>query len=222
MARAPEPSPSQNAREVVLARVRAALAGADAAGETLRTYRQLGTAEVEERAALFCARVADYRAEVRRVEAEALPAAIAAVFAARAARRVCVPAGVPAAWRPAGLELVEDHRLSARELDACDGVLTGSTLAIAETGTVVLSAAASEGRRLLTLVPDLHVCVVDASAIVETVPEALRLLAPLVRSERRPLTLISGPSATSDIELSRIEGVHGPRSLVVLVASPSA
>ena len=130
-----------------------------------------------------------------------------------------MPPGLPAAWRPAGAELVEDAGLTAHELDALDGVVTGCTLAIAETGTLVLAAGPAEGRRALTLVPDLHVCVVDARQVVADVPAAIAQVAPLVREERRPLTLISGPSATSDIELQRVEGVHGPRQLVVLVAA---
>ena len=98
-------------------------------------------------------------------------------------------------------------------------MLTGSTLAIAETGTIALTAGPGEGRRALTLVPDLHVCVVEESRIVELVPEAMTRLGELVARERRPVTLVSGPSATSDIELSRVEGVHGPRRLVVLVTA---
>ncbi len=113
---------------------------------------------------------------------------------------------------------VEDHGLTADELDGLDGALTGCTVAIAETGTIVLTAQPHEGRRALTLVPDLHICVVRESQICELVPEALDV----IREhglERRPITLVSGPSATSDIELSRVEGVHGPRTLVVLVAA---
>jgi L-lactate dehydrogenase complex protein LldG len=127
-----------------------------------------------------------------------------------------VPAALPDAWRPAELELVEDAELTPRELDALDGVVTGCTLAIAETGTIVLTAAPHEGRRVLTLVPDLHVCIVEERQIVELVPEAFAALAD---AAGRPITFVSGPSATSDIELSRVEGVHGPRDLVVLVVS---
>ncbi|MGZ4441413.1 MAG: LutC/YkgG family protein, partial [Gaiellaceae bacterium] len=115
-----------------------------------------------------------------------------------------------------GLELVEDTQLDPHSLDELDGVLTGCTVAVAETGTIVLTAAPDEGRRAITLVPDLHLCLVDESQIVELVPEAVARLAGAVR-ERRPITLVSGPSATSDIELDRVEGVHGPRTLVVLV-----
>ena len=130
-----------------------------------------------------------------------------------------MPAGIPRQWRSDAIEFVEDTELTAGELDRLDGVLTGCTLAIAETGTVVLAAGPTEGRRALTLVPDLHVCVVGEEQVVELVPEAMDALAELVRTERRPLTFISGPSATSDIELSRVEGVHGPRTLVVLVVA---
>ena len=139
------------------------------------------------------------------VGADEIPAAVPA-------GRIGVPPGLPPSWRPP--DAVEDHGLSPRELDALDGVLTGCTVAIAETGTLVLAGGPSEGRRALTLVPDLHVCVVRAEQVVETVPEAFDALRGL---ERRPLTFVSGPSATSDIELERVEGVHGPRTLVVLI-----
>ena len=201
-----------SAREEILGRVRSAVAGAPRP-EVSRSYRTAGTRDRKERVALFCMRAGEYRAEVRRVTD------VAAAVAEVCRGRLVVPAGFPRAWRPPALELVEDEGLSARELDALDGVLTGCTVAIAETGTIVLTAAPDEGRRALTLVPDLHVCVVRESEIVELVPEALAVLADVAR----PITLISGPSATSDIELDRVEGVHGPRTLVVLVAEePSA
>ena len=125
-----------------------------------------------------------------------------------------MPAALPGAWRPDGLELVVDDGLSPRELDALDGALTGCALAIAETGTIVLDGGELSGRRALTLVPDLHVCVVEAAQVVATVPDAIRAL----DRARGPITLVSGPSATSDIELSRVEGVHGPRRLEVVLA----
>ena len=202
-----------NAREVILERVAAS------AGESpvlTREYRRRGRLAPPERVALFCERVDEYRAEVRRVEDVA--GAVEDVCRAHAVRRLAVPAGLPAEWRPAGVELVEDSGLTPGELDQLDGVLTGSTLAIAETGTIALTAGPREGRRALTLVPDFHVCVVEESRIVELVPEAVAQLGELVARDRRPVTLVSGPSATSDIELSRVEGVHGPRRLVVLVA----
>jgi L-lactate dehydrogenase complex protein LldG len=206
-----------SSREVVLGRVRSALAGGRPAGPVARAYRTAGALDAEARVERFCERAGEYRAEVARVR-EVAPA-VAEACAAQGARRLVVPAGLPAAWRPAGVELVEDDGLTAPELDAVDGVLTGCTVAVAETGTIVLTGAPHEGRRALTLVPDLHVCVVEEHRIVELVPEAVAALAPVVRDERRPVTLISGPSATSDIELSRVEGVHGPRRLVVLVAA---
>ncbi len=152
--------------------------------------------------------VGEYKADVRRTSDAA--AEIAAGVSD--ARRIVVPAGLPAAWRPDGC--IEDTGLSPHELDAVDGVVTGCTVAIAETGTIILTAAPQEGRRAITLVPDLHVCIVEASQIVELVPEAIERLS---GADRRPLTMISGPSATSDIELNRVEGVHGPRTLVVIV-----
>ena len=142
--------------------------------------------------------------------------AVAAAARERAATRFVVPAGLPQAWRPPELKLVDDAGFSPTELDRMDGVITGCTVAIAETGTIVLSGGAHEGRRAITLVPDLHICIVDEAQIVELVPEAFATLAEL-GLQARPITFVSGPSATSDIELSRVEGVHGPRELVVLV-----
>jgi len=208
-----------SSRELILARIRSARVQPVVATPVPRTYRQRGDREHAARMDLLCERIGDYRAEVHRVPRAKLASAIAAAFTARNATRVCVAAGVPQQWRSDAIEFVEDAGLSAAELDRLDGVLTGCTLAIAETGTIVLAAGPSEGRRALTLVPDLHVCVVGEEQVVELVPEAMAALGDLVRGERRPLTFISGPSATSDIELSRVEGVHGPRTLVVLVAA---
>lgn len=205
-----------DARSVVLERIRTATAGA-APEAVVRTYRQSGSRDHAERVALFCERVGDYRAEVLRVSPADVREALAEAAAKAGASRLAVPRGLPTEWRPDGVELVEDDGLTPQELDAVDGVITGSTVAVAETGTIVLSGAPDEGRRALSLLPDLHLCLVRAESIVELVPEAVELLAPLVRNERRPLTLVSGPSATSDIELKRVEGVHGPRRLVVVV-----
>jgi L-lactate dehydrogenase complex protein LldG len=203
------------ARAEILARIRAI--GEWPADAAAREYRAGGLLSAAERVELFCERVADYRAEVRRVEPQALAAAVAEACAVRGARRLVVPRGLRADRHPEGVETIVDSGFTAPELDAFDGVLTGCTIAIALTGTIVLTAGPEEGRRAITLVPDLHVCVVEERTIVESVPEAMRLLGPLVRDERRPVTFVSGPSATSDIELDRVEGVHGPRSLVVLV-----
>lgn len=201
------------ARDEILGRVRAALAGSAPTEPVVRAYRRGGEhgASVVE---LLRERLVDYRAEVRRVEESGLSEAIAETCAARSVSRLGVPPGLPRAWRPPGIDVVEDHGFAPRELDALDGVLTACTLAIAETGTLVLAAGPAEGRRALTLVPDLHICVVLESQVVDSVPAAFAQLAALAC---RPLTLVSGPSATSDIELSRVEGVHGPRRLVVLI-----
>jgi L-lactate dehydrogenase complex protein LldG len=199
------------AREAILARV----GQARPSEPVVRAYRRNGERTATERVALFCERAGEYRADVRRVDDVA--GAVSDVCRALGARRLAIPEGLPGNWRPHDVELVDDTGLTPRELDGLDGVLTGSTLAIAETGTIALTAGPSEGRRALTLVPDLHLCVVEEARIVELVPEAFALLGELVAHERRPVTLVSGPSATSDIELSRVEGVHGPRTLVVLV-----
>ena len=205
------------AREEILARVRAARG---APGPIPRDYRRTGALADEERVALFCRRVGEYRATVRRVAADEVREAVADVCRSRGATTLAVPPGLPEDWRPGGMSLVVDDGLSARELDRVDGALSGCTVAIAATGTLVLSGSPHEGRRALSLVPDLHVCVVREPQVVELVPEALALLR-AQGLERRPLTFVSGPSATSDIELSRVEGVHGPRDLVVLVSKES-
>jgi len=137
-------------------------------------------------------------------------------------RRVVVPAALPDTWRPEGLELLEDEHLSASELDAVDGAITGCAIAIAETGTLVLDGQGSSGRRAITLVPDHHICIVRSDQVRGSVPEAIAELAGAVSSSGVPVTLVSGPSATSDIELSRVEGVHGPRHLLVLIVDEAS
>jgi L-lactate dehydrogenase complex protein LldG len=132
----------------------------------------------------------------------------------RGARSMVVPRGLAAEWLPVSVEFVLDDGLPADELDRFDGVMTGATLAIAETGTVVLQNVAGQGRRAVTLVPDYHLCVVRVQDVVETVPEAMtRLWA----TANLPTTFVSGPSATADIEMTRIKGVHGPRFLDVIL-----
>ena len=205
-------SRSSGAREDVLGRIRVALADKPPAVAIPRDYEFAlpPGADVTE---LFVERVSDYRATVTRTTADELPATIAAVLGARGATRIAVPGGLPAAWlSAAGVEPVRDlPPLSYAALDALDGAITGCAVAIAETGTIILDGGPDQGRRALSLLPDLHVCVVMASQVVGSVPEALARLAPT-----RPQTWISGPSATSDIELQRVEGVHGPRLLDVV------
>jgi L-lactate dehydrogenase complex protein LldG len=203
------------ARAEVLGRVRAALGNGAMPPAVPRAYRGAGEGDADDAVARFCERCAEYRATVRRVDAGGLTDAVAQACAERGARRIVVPPGGPAALR--GVEVVvDDPPLTARALDGTDGVLTGCALAIADTGTIVLDGGERSGRRAITLVPDFHICVVEAASVVASVPDGVAALAQAA-GEGRPITLVSGPSATSDIELDRVEGVHGPRTLVVLV-----
>jgi L-lactate dehydrogenase complex protein LldG len=202
-----------SARDEVLGRVRAALGDRPSPGPVPRDYlRALDDVDVVE---LFAERAADYRATVTRVPASSIGAAVAQALRERGARRLVVPAGLPGAWLAgADVEALSDEPpLSLPDLDGADGVISGCAVAVALTGTIVLDAGPGQGRRALTLLPDYHLCVVRTDQIAATVPEALARLEP-----RRPQTWISGPSATSDIELDRVEGVHGPRTLHILIA----
>jgi len=206
-----------DAREAVLGRVRAALGDVPAEERpgdvaVARDYvRSLALAPAE-RLDLLAERVAEYRATVHRVRADAVAGALAQACARHGARRLAAAPGLPEAWRPAGVELVDGDGRSHAELDALDGVITGCAAAIAQTGTIVLDGGPRSGRRAITLLPDLHLCVVEAGQVAGTLAEALERL-----DLTRPVTFISGPSATSDIELDRVEGVHGPRRLEVFV-----
>lgn len=206
------------AREEILDRIRAALADRPVAIPVPRDYRRAapsGAVVLD----LFAERVADYRATVHRTTPAALGTTIAAILTVRGVSRLAAPAGIPDLWLLGSVveRVADDPPLSVHELDAIDGVLTGCAVAIAETGTIVLDGGPGQGRRALTLLPDRHLCVVRADQVVGTVPEALARLEPT-----HPQTWISGPSATSDIELQRVEGVHGPRILdVILVADSS-
>lgn len=173
---------------------------------------------------LFVTNVADYRARVERCSARDVGAVVAAALVRGGAHRVVVPGGLDASWvaplRDSGIRLVDDRGaeggpLTAAELDEVDAVVTAARVGIATTGTIVLDHDEDQGRRALSLVPDQHVCVIRADQLVHDVPDAVGLLDPT-----RALTWISGPSATSDIELDRVEGVHGPRVLDVIVVLP--
>ena len=212
-----------DARADVLGRIRAALAaGPPGPVEVPREYRgpgRKGPAGAPDVVDRICARVEEYIATVRRVERADLASVVAAVCRERGTARVGVPAGGIGDGVVEGVELVpDDPPLAPADLDALDGVLTGCALAIAETGTIVLDGGERSGRRALTLVPDHHVCLVEAADVVAGVPDAVAALAGAGR-DGRPITLVSGPSATSDIELDRVEGVHGPRRLDVLVVT---
>jgi L-lactate dehydrogenase complex protein LldG len=197
-----------SAREEVLGAVRRALEGAPESPPVPRGYRAMPAPGRDEVLDLFVERVQDYRATVVRCQADHVEGAVATAVSGRS---VVVPDGFP--WRVAGS--VRDTGQSAQQLDDVDAVVTGAALGIALTGTVVLDHTGDQGRRALSLVPDLHVCVVRAEQVVHGVPEAVARLDPA-----RPQTWISGPSATSDIELDRVEGVHGPRTLVVVLVEP--
>ncbi|MEV6344007.1 LUD domain-containing protein [Actinoplanes sp. NPDC051851] len=192
-----------SSRDLILDRIRAALRDAPVAAEVPREYRRsFPPADLER----LVDRLTDYKATVHRVDESQIAVTVAGIVSGT----VVVPGELPQAWRPAGA--LADDGLTQEQIAAADGVLTAAAVAVAETGTIVLNAAPDQGRRMLTLLPDIHVCVVRATQVVASVPEALARLDPT-----RPLTWISGPSATSDIELNRVEGVHGPRNLHVIL-----
>ncbi|WP_329493535.1 LutC/YkgG family protein [Kitasatospora herbaricolor] len=206
------------ARDTVLARIRAALTDVPAHAGTGTAERGYLPAHVPDDPAalldLLAENLADYRAHVHRTTADALPALLARLLGDRGTRVLVTPPGLPADWLALATveQLPDDGSLTAHALESVDSVITGCALAIAETGTIVLDTGPGQGRRLLTLVPDHHICVVRADQVLASVPQALPLLDPA-----RPQTWISGPSATSDIELDRVEGVHGPRTLEVCI-----
>lgn len=208
-----------SSRERVLERIRNANAKAMAmamvpAQSIPREYDRVSDKTAEETLALFEERLRDYDAGVFRVRKEEIAAKAVEVLRAANRWRIVIAAGLPAAWRLGedGIEWIEDHDLSLDALNGVEGVMTGATLGIAVSGSVVLQHGAAEGRRVLTLLPDYHLCVLEASQVVETLPEAFARL-----DRSRPVTFFSGPSATADIEMQRIKGVHGPRFLDVLL-----
>jgi L-lactate dehydrogenase complex protein LldG len=186
-----------------------------------RGYRTGDDGAREEIVARFAERTAEYDAKVHRVAHDELPGAIEEALRRRGVKRLVVPPYLPKGWVPEGVETLPDaarSRLTSAQLDESDGVLTGCALGIAQTGTIVLDAGRAQGRRALTLLPDYHLCVVREEQIVGLVPEAIERLEETVKAEGRAVTFISGPSATSDIELNRVEGVHGPRTLEVMIS----
>lgn len=211
-------SARRSARDVVLARLRGALGDDPAVPDVPRHYRREGryAAGAPELVDLLVDRLEDYRATVLRTGSgdEEIGAAVAETLASHSVQDVIAAPGVPADWlRGIPEQRLDDGSATPRELDQTGAVVTGSAVAVAETGTIVLDGSPLSGRRAITLVPDTHVCVVRVADVVQTVPEGLARLDPT-----RPLTFVSGPSATSDIELSRVEGVHGPRTLLVVLA----
>jgi L-lactate dehydrogenase complex protein LldG len=215
-----------DSRSVVLGRIRAAT-GKSAADKPANPgaglgsgYIRRGELTVRARHERFMERLREYDAEVVECAEEDLPATITTVLAASGRRRFVAPPGIPAAWyvdaawKIEGFECTMDHGLKTGEIEQAEGVITAAFCGIAESGTIVLHHGPTEGRRVITLLPDWHLCIVRASQVVETLPEYFD------RCEQPPqlVTWISGPSATADIEMTRIKGVHGPRFLNVIFA----
>lgn len=198
-----------NNREIVMDRIRAALRVPPAVGADAPIQRTLD-ASIDV-VAMMMDRLEDYRAHVVHANGDAAAAVTRELLERNCTRAVIDPA-LEAAMRPTGIDCVEDHGLSARELDAIPAAITTCAVAVAETGTIMLTHEPGQGRRAISLVPDVHVCILQRDQIVGTVPEAVSRI-----SRPRISTWISGPSATSDIELNRVEGVHGPRTLIVVL-----
>jgi L-lactate dehydrogenase complex protein LldG len=212
-----------SARDEVLRRIRAAKGGSASVefakagwNAVERRYQREAKRSREAVLELLEDRLRDYDARVVRSSNAEVAASAARMMGERKVRRMVVPAGLVQEWLPSGVEFVVDDGLTAAELDAVDGVMTGSTIAIAETGTVVLQSVAGQGRRAVTLVPDYHLCVVRVEDVVETVPEAFERLQ---ATAGLATTFVSGPSATADIEMTRIKGVHGPRFLDIILVT---
>jgi L-lactate dehydrogenase complex protein LldG len=216
-----------SARDEVLARIAAAHASAPPPElryeSVARGYRTTSDLDAEALTERLVDRLLDYKALVRQCSPSELPSVVARALHERGAKTVVVPAGLDEAWltdvaagtlRTDGTE--PDEQLSVAELDRTDGVLTGCAVAVAETGTLVLDGSPGQGRRVVSLIPDYHLCVVLPEQVVADVPQLVARL-----DITRPTTMISGPSATSDIELNRVEGVHGPRTLEVIVVTGS-
>lgn len=206
-------------RQTILSRIRGSHVrtnpklAAEEYAEIGRAYVRVGSLNEERRVDLFEERLVEYDARVHRVSESTLVEAVATAIGKRGAKRIAVPAGIPD-WFASSISVTEADSLSNVELDQFDGLVSGCTVAIALTGTIVLQNAPAQGPRKLSLVPDYHLCVVFSEQIVETVSEAFDRLA---ATAMLPTTFISGPSATADIEMTRIKGVHGPRFLEVLI-----
>lgn len=214
---------STGARAAILSSIRTALRApaqideAELAAEYVhlpRRYKREGTLQGEALLELFTHRLMEYDAGVKRVAPAEIATEVARILTDRGCRNIAVPDGVSSDWLPQGFDFQNANHFNEHQLDKLDGVLTGCTVACAETGSIVLQSAAAQGPRSLTLVPDYHLCVVLAAQVVETVPECFARLDP---TSTLPTTFFSGPSATADIEMTRIKGVHGPRFLDVLL-----
>ena len=214
---------NSSARSRILASIRMSL-GSQSTVESIsaeydaipRSYTRSSAADEHARLELFADRLLEYDAGVYRTVRERIAATVAEILALRTRHRIAIPAGIPEAWLPEGFDFAIADGWSNQQLDKIDGTLSACTVAIAETGTIVLQNSAGQGPRSLSLVPDYFICVVFADQVVATVPEAFdRILA----NSNLPTTFISGPSATADIEMTRIKGVHGPRFLDVILVT---
>lgn len=222
-----EESVMNDSKEMILKRIRSSL-GKKTREEydftdtdIPREYDQKSDRSEHENISLFQKRVREYKAVVEQVDREKVGEKISIICNEKYVQSLVVPPGLDEAWTTeigSDTKLLPDSPpLSKDELDSCDAILTGCFLGIAQTGTIILNAGPGQGRRALTLLPDFHICVIKSSQIVGIFPEAIQQLDELVKNSGRPITMISGPSATSDIELDRVEGVHGPRKLHVLI-----
>jgi L-lactate dehydrogenase complex protein LldG len=214
---------SSGSRQLILDRIRKATGVAErlpakSYADLPRTYIQAGSRTPEQRLQLMVERLREYDAEVVETAPESLPQTIASQLGASGRRRFVAPEGLPAEWIAAGFDWQVDHGLATKEIEKADGVVTASFCGVADSGTIVLHHSTTEGRRVLSLLPDWHLCVLRASQVVETLPEYF------ARCARPPAlaTYISGPSATADIEMTRIKGVHGPRFLNVVLVRDDA
>jgi L-lactate dehydrogenase complex protein LldG len=216
---------SSDARDEILARIRAALPGeaADPAvsySQIQRTYRATEDLTREACLELFLDRLLDYDTEVLQIETETeIPSAILQALHQAGEDRVLVASEFPSGWLPNGFHFEPEDQLTTRQMEMAQAVLTTCEIAIASTGTIVLVHEGAQGRRALTLLPDHHLCLIRRDQVVATVPEALRAT---VAQMAKPVTTISGPSATSDIEMTRVRGVHGPRRLTVILYGETA
>ena len=209
-----------SAKNEILARIRRTISSADETQRARewstieRSFRKTGTLSSEDRLALLSDRLRDYGAGVHYASQDRVRDVLSQVLAGRSKKTIIVPKAWPEEWMPLGMKISHDEGLTYEALDQSEGVMTACTLAIALTGTIILRGGPLESRRALTLIPDYHLCIIKAEQVVELVPEAIERLHPMSTS---PLTLISGPSATADIEMMRVQGVHGPRTLDVII-----
>ena len=205
-------------RQLVLERIHAGLGRitGDPAGDYARlphAYTQRGSLSVEAKLRLMVERLREYDADVVECAESTLPLTISAEVARSGRRMLVAPAGLPAAWLVPGADWRLDHGLSHKQIEEADGVVTASFCGVSESGTIVLHHSPAEGRRVLTLLPDWHLCILRTSDVIETLPEYFAR----VPEPPKLATYISGPSATADIEMTRIKGVHGPRLLSVIL-----